>query len=95
MIFEWDENKAKSNLRKHEIDFEEAQTIFGDPFVATFLDDFHSRKEEIYQHRAFKPQPCFARRPFENPDNFGVISIRIISCRRVANLERKIYEEQF
>jgi uncharacterized protein len=31
-IFEWDEKKAKSNLKKHGVSFNEAKTVFEDPF---------------------------------------------------------------
>jgi hypothetical protein len=37
--FEWDSGKAEVNLKKHKIDFEEAKTVFGDPFLQTFSDE--------------------------------------------------------
>ncbi len=36
LIFEWDANKARSNLNKHKVSFEEAKTLFNDPFLITF-----------------------------------------------------------
>ena len=45
LIFEWDINKAKSNLQKHRVDFDEARTIFYDPSLYTFKDDLHSDTE--------------------------------------------------
>ncbi|MFH1123620.1 MAG: BrnT family toxin, partial [Pseudomonadota bacterium] len=33
MKFEWDPNKARSNLRKHKVSFEEAVTALSDPRV--------------------------------------------------------------
>jgi hypothetical protein len=47
-IFEWDENKAKANLKKHKVSFEEAKTVFNDPFLLTFPDPYHSNTEERY-----------------------------------------------
>jgi uncharacterized DUF497 family protein len=41
--FEWDAQKAKNNLQKHQVDFEEASSIFDDPQFITFLDDEHSQ----------------------------------------------------
>ncbi len=38
ITFEWDEEKAKKNLRKHKINFAEAKTIFNDSFLLTFPD---------------------------------------------------------
>ena len=46
--FEWDEEKAAENLRKHKISFDEAKTIFGDPALLTVLDDKHSDEEDRF-----------------------------------------------
>ena len=46
LIFEWDETKAKTNLQKHKISFDEAKTIFNDPLMLTFPDDFYSDEEK-------------------------------------------------
>jgi uncharacterized protein len=43
-----DANKAHSNLNKHKVSFEEAKTLFNDPFLITFPDDYHSEYEERY-----------------------------------------------
>ncbi len=40
--FEWDKNKARINLLKHKVSFEEGLTIFKDWFVATMFDPDHS-----------------------------------------------------
>lgn len=40
--FEWDDEKAKENKRKHKVDFEEAITVFSDPFSLTIEDPDHS-----------------------------------------------------
>lgn len=38
MDFEWDSEKAASNLRKHGVSFAEAATVYGDPLALTFND---------------------------------------------------------
>jgi len=43
VIYEWDAEKAKGNLRKHRISFEDAATVFLDPLALTFPDPDHSR----------------------------------------------------
>jgi len=48
MKFEWDEQKAKSNLSKDGISFEEAQTVFDDPLYIDFYDPDHSLEEHRY-----------------------------------------------
>ena len=48
LIFEWDAKKAKSNLTKHGISFEEAATTFKDEDQITFEDDSNSYGEVLY-----------------------------------------------
>jgi uncharacterized protein len=45
-VFEWDEEKASRNKAKHGITFEEAKTVFNDPFSMTVSDPDHSDAEE-------------------------------------------------
>lgn len=83
-IFEWDENKAQINFRKHKIKFEEAATIFNDPMVATIADPDHSDKEER-----------FIAIGYSNKNRLLVVGFtergprtRIINCRKAEPLER-------
>ena len=43
--FEWDRDKAASNLKKHGVAFEEAMTVFADPLARIFDDPDHSSDE--------------------------------------------------
>ncbi len=43
--FEWDRKKAAFNLSGHNVPFEEALTVFGDPLARIFDDEDHSIKE--------------------------------------------------
>jgi uncharacterized DUF497 family protein len=47
--FEWDERKADANLKKHGVPFEEALTVFADPFAGMRDDSDHpvSERREI------------------------------------------------
>jgi uncharacterized DUF497 family protein len=45
MKIEWDPKKAKSNLEKHGVSFEEAATVLSDPMAATGADSDHSLTE--------------------------------------------------
>ena len=38
LVFEWDEIKARENVKKHKEDFDEGKTIFNDLFLLTFPD---------------------------------------------------------
>ena len=46
MIFDWDDNKAESNKKKHGVSFAEAATAFSDLNAIKFLDAKNSEKEE-------------------------------------------------
>lgn len=46
MIFDWDDNKAESNKKKHGVSFAEAATAFSDPNAIEFLDSKNAEKEE-------------------------------------------------
>ncbi|MEI6783529.1 MAG: BrnT family toxin [Verrucomicrobiota bacterium] len=89
LSFEWDESKAKSNLAKHGVSFEEASTVFGDPLSLTIPDPAHSQAED----RSIVLGQSHQRKLLvvvhtERGDN-----IRIISARRASRGERKSYEE--
>jgi hypothetical protein len=45
MRFEWDEQKAASNVKKHGVSFDEAVTVFYGPLAATFGDPDHAQEE--------------------------------------------------
>jgi uncharacterized protein len=47
-LFEWDPAKAASNLEKHGVSFEEAQTIFFDTLSLTVPDSSHSLEENRF-----------------------------------------------
>ena len=48
MYFEWDEEKAKTNFKKHKVSFDEAVTVFFDSFSITIPDPSHSVDEQRY-----------------------------------------------
>jgi uncharacterized DUF497 family protein len=48
LTFEWDTNKARRNLAKHGVSFEESSTVFGDPRSLTIPDPAHSKVEERF-----------------------------------------------
>ena len=46
--FDWDESKAAANLKKHQVSFEEAKSIFFDEFGVQFFYEDHSSDEERF-----------------------------------------------
>jgi uncharacterized protein len=89
LIFEWDEVKAKANLNKHSVSFEEGRTIFNDPFLFTFPDDKHSEDEERYINIGLSASGRVL--VLTHTERQG--KIRIISCRKATPRERSFYEE--
>jgi uncharacterized DUF497 family protein len=87
--FEWDPKKAKANLAKHAVSFEEAMTVFGDPLARIFDDAEHSineRRELIIGHSHTQRLVLVS---FTGPED----KIRLISAREATRQERKDYEE--
>jgi len=89
MEFEWDQEKAKVNLKKHGVSFQEAITVFGDPLAVTFRDPDHSQVEErfiTFGLSRFQRLLVIAHADTE-------YKMRIISARTMTAKERSIYEE--
>lgn len=90
MQFEWDREKAASNLKKHGVSFEEASTVFGDLSAKMFYDEEHSADEKRefivgYSERNKLLVVYFTEREFNR--------IRVITARPPTNFEREDYEE--
>jgi len=90
MKFSWDSRKADSNLRKHGIAFDEAITVFSDPFAYIFDDLDHSEDEHREIIIGFSTLTrlllvCFVERDKD--------IIRLISARRATKDEIKDYEK--
>ncbi len=89
MRFEWDRAKATENLRKHNVSFEEAATVFRDTLSVTGRDPDHSVDEE--RHITFGVSSRGRLLVVSHTERGD--TIRIISARFVTKGERKIYEE--
>ncbi|BAG03488.1 MULTISPECIES: BrnT family toxin [Microcystis] len=86
--FEWDEDKAKINLRKHDISFNEAKTVFEDTYSLTLDDPTHSILEDRFLTIGYSIQNrllLFVHA--ERQEN-----IRIISAR--TRISHKKYDHQ-
>jgi uncharacterized DUF497 family protein len=86
---EWDPVKAEVNLRKHQVSFEEASTVFDDPLFITFLDVEHSLDEERYITLGFSQRNRLLLVAHAERGD----AIRIISARKATKNERRFYEE--
>lgn len=86
--FEWDDQKAASNLHKHGVSFDEAVSAFGDALALTFSDTDHAEVEE--RSRTYG---------ISNKERLLVVvhterrnAVRIISARKATRYEKSIYQ---
>jgi hypothetical protein len=89
MRIEWDPKKAKLNLRKHRVSFEEAATALSDPMAATGADPDHSITEERYVTFGVSERGRLLVVAHTDEKE----TIRIISARIASKGERELYEE--
>lgn len=89
MEFEWDDDKAESNVRKHGVEFTEAITVFGDPLAMTGYDPDHSDEEDRYIAMGLSVTGLLI---IVSHTDRGE-KVRIISAREATRGERKDYED--
>ena len=87
--FEWDENKAQANLKKHKVSFEEAKTVFYDPNALLIADPEHSAEEDRFVIMGISAKSrllvvCHCYRESEEV-------VRIISARKADGQETEQY----
>jgi len=87
--FIWDEAKHKANIKKHNVTFSEAATVFDDDNAVYFDDENHSQDEERFivigfSERARMLMVCHC---YRNDDSV----IRIISARKADKDESEYY----
>lgn len=90
MRFEWDDNKARANATKHKVKFEEASTVWTDPFALIAPDPEHSLGEA----REWIIGTSYQQRVLVVVYTEKGQSIRIISARKATKSERRRYEEE-
>jgi uncharacterized DUF497 family protein len=89
LLFEWDPDKAKKNMKVHSVSFDEASTSFKNALSLTIYDPLHSEDEDrmVLIGNSFKNRVLIIVHT-ERGDK-----IRIISARKATKKERKQYEE--
>ena len=90
--FEWDKNKARANIKKHKVNFENAATIFKDPRAISLLDDWHSNKEDRWVTMGVSENgPLLIVHHTYNQIDNKTAKIRIISSRKATKREKQYY----
>ena len=87
--FEWDPPKASANLKKHNVSFDEAKSVFYDEFAVQFFDEDHSSDEDRFLMLGMSSGAellivCHCER------EHGAV-IRIISARKATKRESAFY----
>lgn len=91
MDFSWDAKKAKANIEKHGVSFEEAVTVFYDPLAKSAQDPDHSDQEDrfILIGHIQKNNLLFVVHVYKENSE----TIRIISARKATKKEKRDFEE--
>ncbi len=87
MRFSWDPSKARANVRKHGVTFEEAATVFADPLALIVDDTVHTDRSLIIGESIV--QRILVAVFVEIADD----ETRLISARRATKHERRSYEQ--
>ncbi len=88
--FEWDNVKAKMNLRKHYVSFSEAATVLRDGLSITIYDPDHSDTEDRYITIGISDTGRFLMVSHTDRGD----RTRIISARELTRKEREVYENE-
>jgi uncharacterized DUF497 family protein len=87
--FEWDEKNAKENQKKHDVSFEEAKTVFNDPFSITIADSKHSIDENRFIDIGLSERLRLLIVVYTERNS----KIRLISSRKATPNEEKFYAQ--
>ena len=88
MLFEWDEEKAEINLRKHGVDFKDAVAVFDDIYRIEWYDAAHSEGEDRYNTIGLVHDILFVVYTERRERT------RIISARKATPRERSFYYDR-
>lgn len=90
LLFEWDEDKAAANIRKHGISFETAGRVFQDDSLIEIFDSLHSEDENRMLAIGLVDEILSVVYTERHEQ-----TIRLISARKATKKERSMYYEQF
>jgi len=87
MRFQWDSIKARTNLRKHGVDFADAIGVFEDPLALTLEDPHPTEDRYLSLGLDLLDRIIVVNWTFRDDD------IRLISARKATRAERNLYQE--
>ena len=91
--FEWARDKAADNARKHDVTFEEAETVFTDEFGILLDDPDHSIDEDrfVLLGLSARLRTLVVVHCYRKPDDV----VRLVSARKATSKERDIYNRRW
>ncbi|MSQ59361.1 MAG: BrnT family toxin [Betaproteobacteria bacterium] len=87
--FEWDDQKAASNLRKHGVSFDEAVSVFADGLALTFADTDRFESEDRSRTYGISNKGRLLVVVHTERHN----NVRIISARKATQYEKGIHDQ--
>ena len=88
MLFEWDDEKERTNIKKHGIDFETAAKVFADENRLEIYDEEHSEDEDRYITIGMIDNvACVVMVVYTERGE----AVRLISARKATSQERRMY----
>ena len=94
MKFEWNIEKEKINIKKHNVTFEQASFVFSDMYALNQYDEEHSEYEDrwVILGKSLNEVLLLVVHTFRNKDN--VEYVRIISARKATKKEKQTYQKR-
>lgn len=92
-FFEWDPDKAASNVEKHGVTFEEGSHVFDDPHQLNRYDDEHSSLDEDRWVTIGRSRQMILVVVHTFDEHMHQVTVRIISAREATPRERRQYED--
>lgn len=89
IVFEWDDGKARSNLKKHGVSFAEAESVFYDDQAIQFYEELASDEDRFILLGMSRLSRVLVVVHCERGVSEQII--RIISARRATNSEQQYY----
>ena len=90
--FEWDPAKAKANLQKHGVSFEQAVTVFRDPKAVSVFDRDHDEEDRWVTMGTSDPGTLLVVVHTFREAGVEEFAVRVISARRATRKEVRNYE---
>ena len=95
--FDWDQDKALTNRKKHKVSFDEASSVFDDSLAQTWYDEFHSDTEDrhLMIGHSLRERLLVVSYTVRNHNVIRIISTRLATRKECGEYEeRKNFESR-